>query len=217
MTGPYILVAHSYGAIVAREFLHLRIDQVAGMVLADASTERHPQYFRLPDQNITAVIGDLKFSAVTGLRDNARLSPEEWRIRAIEMSQSVSALQEEVNGYQTVCHQLGQKHQYDYRVLKDKPLSVIKCQSVLDYEKLYAAGLKAGYGTSDQRQAFRALLDKWDGLSEELQREQLRLSSLSRWQDLSDCGHNINILRPEVIVEEVKWVLKHIEMKTVRL
>jgi pimeloyl-ACP methyl ester carboxylesterase len=209
--GPYVLVAHSYGAIVAREFLHLRASQVAGMVLADASTERQPQYFRLPDLNMTAVMGNLKFSAVTGLRANAQLSPNEWRTRAIEMSQSASAIQAEVAGYVTVCRQLGDKNQFRDRVLGNRPLSVIKCQSFRDYEKMYEAGVEAGNGTVEQRQAFRDLLDKWDSYSEELQREQLRLSSNARWVEVSGCGHNINILRPDVIVQEIQWVLGRIK------
>ncbi|KAF5016967.1 hypothetical protein F66182_11188, partial [Fusarium sp. NRRL 66182] len=181
ITGPYVLVAHSYGAIVAREFLHLRSNQVAGMVLADASTERQPQYFRLPDPNMNAVMGNLKFSAITGLRANAQLSSDEWRTRAIEMSQSASAIQAEVAEYEIVCAQLGEKNQFEGRVLGNRPLSVIKCQSFRDYEKMYEAGVEAGNGTVKQRQAFRRLLDKWDSWSEELQREQLQLSSNTQW------------------------------------
>jgi len=207
ITGPYALVAHSYGAIVAREFLHLRSNQVACMVLADASTERQPEYFRLPDPNMNAVMGNLKFSAVTGLRANAQLSSDEWRTRAIEMSQSASAIQAEVAGYETACRQLGEKNQFRETVLEDRPLSVIKCQSFRDYEKMYEAGVLAGNGTAEQRQSFRDLLDKWDFWSGELQREQLQLSSNARWVEISGCGHNINILRPDVIVQEIQWVL----------
>lgn len=207
ISGPYVLVAHSYGAIVAREFLHLRDSQIAGMVLADASTERQPEYFRLPDPNMNAVTGNLKFSAVTGLRANAQLSADEWRTRAIEMSQSASAIQAEVAAYETVCRQLSEKNQFKERVLGDKPLSVIKCHSFRDYEKMYEAGVEAGNGTAEQRQAFRDLLDKWDSCSEELQREQLQLSSNARWVEVSGCGHNINILRPDVVVQETEWVL----------
>ncbi|RAO65036.1 uncharacterized protein BHQ10_001048 [Talaromyces amestolkiae] len=207
ITGPYVLVAHSYGAIVAREFLHLRSNQVAGMVLADASTERQPEYFRLPDPNMNAVMGNLKFSAVTGLRANAQLSSDEWRTRAIEMSQSAPAIQAEVAGYEIVCAQLGEKNQFKGQVLENRPLSVIKCQSFRDYEKMYEAGVEAGNGTVEQRQAFKGLLDKWDAWSEELQREQLQLSSNARWIEVSGCGHNINLLRPDVIVQEILWVL----------
>ncbi|MGM9458102.1 alpha/beta fold hydrolase, partial [Lacticaseibacillus rhamnosus] len=56
---PLVLVAHSYGGIVAREYLHLYPDEVAGMVLVESSTERQCDYFRLPDPNINALLGDL--------------------------------------------------------------------------------------------------------------------------------------------------------------
>lgn len=156
---------------------------------------------------MNAVMGNLKFSAVTGLRANAQLSADEWRTRAIEMSQSASAIQAEVAEYETVCARLGEKNQFEERVLGNRPLSVIKCQSFRDYEKMYEAGVEVGNGTVEQRQAFRELLDKWDAWSEELQREQLQLSSNTRWIEVFGCGHNINLLRPDVIVQEIQWVL----------
>jgi pimeloyl-ACP methyl ester carboxylesterase len=207
ISGPYVLVAHSYGAIIAREFLHLRPHQVAGMVLAEGSTERQPQYFRLPDPNITAVLGNLKFSEVTGLKSNAQLSRDEWRTRAIEIGKSAKTVQAEAAAYEDVCRQLGEKNQFSNTVLGDRPVSVIKCRSSRDYEKIFEAGLKAGNGTEEQRREFRYLLDRWETFSENLQREQMRLSSHARWVEVPDCGHNINILRPDVIVQEIQWVL----------
>jgi pimeloyl-ACP methyl ester carboxylesterase len=81
---PYILLGHSYGGIIAREFVHLYNREVVGMVLADASTERQCQYFSIPDPNITAVVGDLNFAQVTGLRVDSEISRDEWRARAAE-------------------------------------------------------------------------------------------------------------------------------------
>ncbi|KMU73844.1 hypothetical protein CISG_10231 [Coccidioides immitis RMSCC 3703] len=97
---PYILLAHSYGAIiVAREFLHLHDEHVVGMVLAEASTERQYLFFEIPDRNILSLLGDLSFATVTGLRDSSKLSREEWRARAEELSLSAVAAQEEADGY----------------------------------------------------------------------------------------------------------------------
>ncbi len=46
--GPYVLVGHSYGGMISREFAALYSDQVVGMVLIDASSEPEiPVYDRL--------------------------------------------------------------------------------------------------------------------------------------------------------------------------
>ena len=48
VTGPYVMVGHSYGGVVSREFAALYPTQVAGMVLVDASSEPEiPVYDRL--------------------------------------------------------------------------------------------------------------------------------------------------------------------------
>lgn len=207
ISGPYVLVGHSYGAVVAREFLHLRPHEIAGMLLVEGSTERQPEYFPLPNPNITALLGTLKFSEVTGLKANAQLSRDEWKTRAIEISQSFEAVQAEAAAYEEVCRQLGKKQQFKNRILGHRPLSVIKCQSSQDYERIYEAGLDAGNGTDEQRNEFRYLLENWDNWSTELQREQMQLSSHARWVEVPHCGHNVNLIRPDVIVQEVKWVL----------
>lgn len=213
--GPYILVGHSYGGIVAREFLHLVLtdaddddEAVAGMVLAEGSTERQHRFFRIPDPNILGVMGDLKLSEVTRLKALAQMSRDEWRVRAIEMAQGARAVQAEAAAFVGVCQTLAEKDQCRNRVLQDRPLSVIKCRSSLDYERIYRAGIEAGYGTNEQRRAFRNLLDRWDSICDDLQREQLKLSSQSRLIEVPDCGHNVNLLRPDVIVQEVRWVVE---------
>ena len=46
--GPYVVVGHSYGGMISREFAALYPDQVVGMVLVDASSEPEiPVYDRL--------------------------------------------------------------------------------------------------------------------------------------------------------------------------
>lgn len=205
--GPMLLVAHSYGAIVAREYLHLHPDEVAGMVLADAATEEQHFYFNVPDSNVSAVLGELKFSQVTGLRDESRLSREEWRERAIAIARGAvtTAFHREAAGFVEGCETLAAKKQYERQTLKDKPLSVIVCNSARDYWGVYNAGVAAGNGTEEQRKAFRQLLDSWESNSRDIQMEQLRLSSNSRLVRLSDCGHSVHMTRPDVVCEEIKW------------
>ena len=70
MSGPYILVAHSYGGCVAREFLNLHARDVIGMVLSETGTETkcrnaEEQYRRqaLGDGPLSVIRGDSAFRA----------------------------------------------------------------------------------------------------------------------------------------------------------
>ncbi|KKZ68390.1 hypothetical protein EMCG_00159 [[Emmonsia] crescens] len=207
---PFILVAHSYGAIIAREFLHIRQNDVAGMVLAEAATERQCQFFKIPDPNIAAVIGGLNVAQVTGLRVDSQLSRDEWQARAAERLRGTAALQAEADSFMEVCETLAEKRQFERQAMGDRPVSIIRCNGARDYERLYAQGVEVGNGTEEQRKAFRDLLDTWDGIDRELKEEQLQLSSKCHFVHVADCGHNVQLVRPDVIAEEIQWVLDNI-------
>jgi pimeloyl-ACP methyl ester carboxylesterase len=208
---PFVLVGHSYGGIVAREYLHLYQQDVAGMVLAESSTERQCQYFRIPDPNIVAVMADLNFAQVTGLRVDSKISREEWRFRAAEMSRRLTTSQAEADGFVGVCQTLAEKKQYERQAMGSKPVSVIRCNSARDYWKIYEKGVDMGNGTEEERRAFRELLRTWDEIDKDLKEEQVRLSSNSHYIHIPDCGHNIQLIRPDVLAEEIRWVLQNLE------
>ncbi|KAM5434796.1 hypothetical protein MferCBS31731_006568 [Microsporum ferrugineum] len=211
---PLILVGHSYGGIVAREYLHLYPGDVAGMVLSDAATEKSNHYFKVPDPNIDAVMGSLKYSLITGLRSDSVLSRDEWRTRAADIARGAEAAQAEAAAFIEVCETLGQKEQYTNCVMGAKPLSVIRCNSARDYERIYEKGIEAGNGTQEQQRAFRQLLDQWDDIDRFLKEEQLQLSSKSRLVHVPDCGHHIHLVRPDVVAQEIQWVRDMILMES---
>ncbi|PYI02093.1 putative alpha/beta hydrolase [Aspergillus sclerotiicarbonarius CBS 121057] len=192
---PYILVGHSYGAIIAREYLHLFSDEISGMVLADGSTERQHELFQDPELDINAVLGDLNFARVTGLRDSAQLSREEmWAAEGRTLV--------------TVCQTLGEKEQYQTKALGNRPLSVIRCRGSLDYRRVYEKGVEAGNGSEKQQKAFWRLLERWDDVDRAMQEEQLGLSGRSRMVYLGECGHQVHLVRPDVVAQEVRWVME---------
>lgn len=207
LTPPYILVAHSYGAIIAREFLNLHPDSVAGMVLADPSTERQHLFFKIPDPDIISVFGSLNFARVTGLREDAKLTVEEWRERAKGIAKGNAVTQEEAAGFAEICETLGEKRQIEKRVLGTRPLSVIRCNGKRDFERMYKAGVEAGNGTEEERRRFRESLDGWEEKDRGLKDELLGLSGRSRMVVLEDCGHNVQLVRPDVVAGEVDWVV----------
>ncbi|KAL4957545.1 Alpha/Beta hydrolase protein [Aspergillus filifer] len=209
-SSPLILLAHSYGGIIAREFLHLYPETVSGMVLVDCSTERASEFFSVPDANIAALLGDLNFARVTGLRSSTVLSDDQWRVRAKEIYASGETGAAEAGGFAEVCECLMWKRQVETQPLGDRPLLVLRANTAGDYERIYAAGIEAGNGSKEQRKAFRELLDRWDSVDEMLQREQLRLSSNTRYVHLPDCGHHVHLIRPDAIVEAVRWVRERV-------
>lgn len=203
---PLLLVGHSYGGIIAREYLHLYHADVAGLVLVDSATERQHHYFQVPDPNIDAVLGDLNYAKVTGLRDESKLSREEWRVRAAEINKGKMASQAEAAGFVEVCEVLAQKEQYKNQALGNKPLCVIRCNSARDYERIYEKGIESGNGTEQQRAGFRELINQWDKTSGELQEEQLQLSSDSCMVYVPESGHHVHIVQPEIVSEQIRLV-----------
>ncbi|KAF2488688.1 alpha/beta-hydrolase [Lophium mytilinum] len=207
---PYILCAHSYGAIVAREFLELCQDEVVGMVLVDPSGERQPEYFKLPDENIVAVTGALRTAVVTGLRADTVLTPEEWAERAALVRRGADATRKEVGAFVEVCETLGAKRQLERRLMGSKPLSIIKANSKRDSERIYEKGVEVGNGTVEQQRGFRELLDSWDEADKVIKEGQLQLSNNSQLIHLSDCGHYVHLVRPEIVAGAIRWVLENL-------
>ncbi|KAJ5481909.1 hypothetical protein N7475_000721 [Penicillium sp. IBT 31633x] len=206
---PFLLVAHSYGGIIAREFLHSYPDEVGGMVLLDTFTEMELDYFPYPNPNIDAVLGSLNMAQVTGLRADTKLSREQWRQRAMDMARGIETAKDEVSPVRSVeiVRELAVHRQLETQPLGDKPLSVVRCNAARDHERIYAAGVEAGNGTEVQQKSFRNLLDRWDITADHLAREQLKLSSKTRYVYLPDCGHHVQLVRPDIVAEEVRWVV----------
>ena len=143
LPGPYVLVAHSYGGCVAREFLHLHARDVVGMVLSETGTETKCRYA---------------------------------------------------------------EEQYRRQVLRDGPLSVIRGES--------AFSARRGEDVSaldEQHRAREGMLEAMGKADEQLKREQLKLSRNSRFRNVPDCGHNVHLTHPDVVVEEIKWVLSNVK------
>lgn len=212
---PYVLVGHSYGAIIAREYLHLYSDDISGMVLVEGSTEHQYTLFDDNpnlDSDIAVVLGEMNFATVTGLRENAKLSREEWRERARDIAQGMGMWEAERGNLVGVCRELEGKRQLQVQGggLGERPLSVVVGRGWMDYQRVYERGVEMGNGSEEQREAVRRFLGRCEEVVGEWQREQLRLSRRARLVEV-DCGHQVHLVRPDVVVDEVRWVLEMIE------
>ena len=144
--GPYVLVAHSYGGCVAREFLQMCSKEVVGMVLSETGTEPECRY-------------------------------------AAE--------------------------QYRTQILGDKPLSVVRGEAAFGRSfKSSKRGIDEGGDEGDQQHS--KILQDMERMDEQLKKEQLKLSRNNKFRNVPECGHSVHVECPEVVVEEVRWVLNNI-------
>ena len=147
--GPYVLVAHSYGGCVAREFLHLHSREIAGMVLSETGTE--PKCKHAEEQYRTQILGDSPLSVIRG---------------EASFSRSFKSSEHSTDGPNKQGDNNDQLH----------------CN----------------------------ILQSMERMDEQLKKEQLRLSRRSKYRSVPDCGHNVHLDHPEVVVEEVQWVLENV-------
>ncbi len=103
---------------------------------------------------------------------------------------------------------LGQKKQLEKQFLGDKPVSVIKGNNARDYQQVYDAGVAAGNGTDEQRRIVSEMISGMEAKDLFLQKELLKLSSVSRFVQLEKPGHLVILEEPEAVAQEVEWVLK---------
>lgn len=210
VTPPYVLVGHSWGGILAREFLHRQPDDVAGMVLVDAVDENTNGVIPFHDPDLETIWGEVDYLGISGIRANHRLTEPEWQAFLAEEKRPSYKKQAEKEAAEVVRseQQLAQRGQLERAtpVLGSKPLSVIASREGADYERMAAAGIAEGKGSRAQREKLAKILDRIGEKLETVQREQLGLSLHSNFVQAA-CGHNIQFLQPELIAEQVRWVL----------
>ncbi|KAF7542390.1 hypothetical protein G7Z17_g11620 [Cylindrodendrum hubeiense] len=206
--GPFILVPMSWGGIVAREFLERRKDDVAGMVMIECVQERTTQLRPIDAPNTMAFLRGLDFFEVVGLKDRHRLTPEEWRAQLQEIAENGPQTAVETFAWPITELTLGEKKQFERQILGSRPISVIKGNAAREYHQVFEAGVAAGNGTEEQRIIVSKMIDGMEEKEDMLQREQLNLSSVSRFVQLKQSGHLVILEEPEPIAIEVQWVLE---------
>ncbi|OBT92930.1 hypothetical protein VE01_08926 [Pseudogymnoascus verrucosus] len=209
---PYVILCHSRGGITAREFLHLRPNDVAGMVFVDANQENtftgHEDF---PSPGFEAMLIGIDYYEIAGIKSNTPLSKEEFQtVLDIQgkPSTAITSKAEEA-GAKGDSSVLAAKKQLQNQALGNRPVSVIHANTARDFQRLYEAGIEAGNGSESDRQEFRDIVEFWRETSTMRAKEILGLSSVHNFRDATDSGHNIQLLEPELIVDELKWVYNH--------
>jgi pimeloyl-ACP methyl ester carboxylesterase len=157
---PWVIVGHSYGGVLVREFLlrHGK-EKVLGMVIVDSAFTRT----KLPDDWFT-LLGDSTYQEVVGLDKNHCLTDEEYAqlqkeetlnqptvaLEEAEMPESTNSVNEQISG----------------KLLGDGRLSVIFANESVDFRKVYEWGVKHGNGTEAAREALRKRLENMGEIDE---------------------------------------------------
>ncbi|OQE38673.1 hypothetical protein PENCOP_c008G01380 [Penicillium coprophilum] len=209
---PYLVVGHSWGGILAREFLAAHGPEViCGMVLVDAVQEQM-LFATWPEPSIAAVTAGLDYMEVVGLTRDHRLTEAEWaELMAEEASpHHTQQATRELPYLQVSRGVLAKKQQLPpgRDLLCGQLLSVLRGNSHRDHERMYHRGVAHGLGTEAERAAFRQYLERWDASEERFQRELLNLSSNVRFSTTTESGHNMQITEPERVADEIRWVLR---------
>ncbi|KAK3622620.1 hypothetical protein LTR56_022085 [Elasticomyces elasticus] len=207
--GPYLLIAHSWGGIIAREFIHrLGAGSICGVVFVDANTEETMAKF--PNATVGAMSKGLDTLKVCYETAHV-LSADQWQALLVEEASEKHdrTAGREVEQYAASGAQLAAKceREYDARLLDKRPVSVIQANYALDLFKTYREGLAAGNGTDEDRLDMRRLIATNNEDDERIERKLLNLSSCSRYIEANHSGHSVHMVDPELIAEEVKWLL----------
>ncbi|KAF4343988.1 alpha beta hydrolase [Fusarium beomiforme] len=111
----------------------------------------------------------------------------------------------------TIDPQLEQR-QYDKKILGNKPLVVIRGNTLkwkqLQYDQAIAAEQNLASPTLLMQ---KELLDATDKEDERLKKAQLQLSRNNRYVHIPDVSHDVIIEKPEAVREAVCWVMEHLQ------
>lgn len=62
---------------------------------------------------------------------------------------------------------------------------------------------------AEQRAGARRFIERFELFDDDLRAGQLRLLSRNRFVHIANCGHDFPMRRPEIIAEEMRWILEH--------
>lgn len=212
---PYIMIAHSWGGILSREFLALRPHDIIGLVFVEANQERTLDVLDWRRLAFSDLLKDVKFFDATGVSHSHKLTSKEWCI--YRYTESTEGFQKQAGlefaEYPKSFPVLLEKSQLHQKppLLVDHPVCVIRGDNKTDFEKLLAAGLARGNGDEANEVAFREILSTWDEKDRSLQSEIMGLSTNSRYVEAKNTGHNVQLTEPDIIVQGVEWVLSRVQ------
>ncbi|OOF94078.1 hypothetical protein ASPCADRAFT_6835 [Aspergillus carbonarius ITEM 5010] len=201
---PYVLVGHSYGGVLVREFVRQYPELVAGMVLVDSARSM----MVLPT-GWESLLGEDSYYAVVGLDANHVMGEEEYQAIKEDERRNLPAARLEGALVEESTKEVNEAMPEGCLVLGDHRVSVIFANMSVDFRKIYDHAVENEIGTEDAQRQLAVRLEDMAQVDEAGQRAHLGLSRQSRfvYAEGKARTHNLQYVAPEVIRDEVFWVL----------
>lgn len=198
---PYVMVGHSFGGIVVREYAHQYPDEVTGMVLVDSAHEHH--FVRIPAfATLTeAMASQFKLFASLNSFGIMALSPTQIPARglegdALEQYRALLATTDYFNAAviesSSFLAEYGNGSTRKLKSLDDLPLIVLT-RGLPDFLPIL----------SEQENK------QYDATWHELQRELVGLSSNGKQIIAEQSGHYIQLDEPNLLIEAVRELFEN--------
>lgn len=205
--GPYILVGHSLGGPVTRQFAAKYPDEVAGLVMVDSAHEQQMKHFPKPmvkmAQSMKGMMGVMKLMGKFGIfalkpslisiGDNGKLSKEVVAQMYGVLASSNSHAEALVAEFESV---------YAAQTQPVSTLGVLPL-TVISHGQLDANAVPPYLG--------QEVRDEYEAAWQRLQVEITSLSTRGRRIIAERSGHNVMFDQPDIIVDAVAEILDTIE------
>lgn len=208
---PFIVAAHSFGGVIIREFLATYPPgSIVGMVLVDCNTEKTMATLEIPEAASGAVMEDMDYWQVTGMNeDHCYTSEERERIKLDGSMPNDSATSAaEMKEFASSAEALAKKDQLAKQALSNAPLTVIRGNAPKDISRMFAHACERQLGTAEQRAEIQKFLDHYPDRDLSLQKEQMRLSSNSRFVQAEGSGHHVHTTEAELVAQEILKIVE---------
>ena len=182
-TPPYVLVGHSYGGIIVRLFAQSYPDEVAGLVLLDASAP--DQFSRLPDTALPRAL-------VAAARGGAPLRTAPRLVAALDADVRTTAMHLMMLPKARLAYRSEMAH-------FERATTALRSQrdGALDVQLVVVSRSRNMFGRSAE--AIRT-----ESLWQQMQREMAALSTRSDHWMAADSGHVIHADRPDLVALAVR-------------
>lgn len=180
--GPLILVGHSYGGLIMREFARITSNQVKGLVLVDASHE--DQFIRMADKDGVSMLPTSEHFVISApeLPEGLRSDVKRKILAFSKMRKSYAALHAELSSFKESCDYIrSQNHRFEFPV------------RVLSRGLNPSQSPEKGNEKSNEREAI------W----QELQTDLLTLSDQAVQRTAEKSGHHIHIDQPQLVLDAI--------------
>ena len=227
---PYVLVGQSFGGVFNREFLRQRGSKdVVGMVFVDCIPAQRWRDAELTDELISTLCGERgKYEEIDGLIRNMVLTPQQKedvehdskigeKNGAIEgeakNADESQILVEKAEGMKRVADEEGHAIEISFseKPLGEGRMSIIMGDFPRDFESALKYGRAQGFGDEETYRKADKMLERVKKSVPMCQEAQGQLTKGEvRVRRASGTGrtHNLHMTRPDIVAEEVRWVLE---------